>query len=210
MKPLHVKICGVTRVEDAIAAAELGADLIGVNFAPASPRCISPEQAIEIVKALPKGVEAVGVFVNEPAARVNAIAEHVGLHLAQLHGTESPEEADRVRIPVMKAVRIRSDADIADAGKYRVDLLLIDTPSEKHGGTGETGDWQMAAKACGQLRAFLAGGLDPDNVAEAIRVVNPYGVDVCTGVESSPGVKDREKMAEFIARAQGLSPRGGE
>ena len=210
MKPLHVKICGVTRPEDAIMAAELGADLIGVNFVPDSPRCISPEQAFEIVKSLPKGVESVGVFVNEPAERVNAIAEHVGLHLAQLHGTESPEEADRVHIPVMKAVRIQSEADIEAAGKYKVDLLLIDKPSEKYGGTGETCDWNLAARACKHLRAFLAGGLNPENVVEAIQTVQPYGVDVCTGVERSTGVKDPKKLADFIERArQGLSPRPG-
>jgi len=202
MKSFHVKICGLTRADDAIMAAELGADLIGVNFVPDSPCCVTAERAIEIVKALPKGVEAVGVFVNEPPERVNAIAEHVGLHLAQLHGTESPEEADRVRIPVMKAVRIESDADIAAAREYRVDLLLIDTPSELYGGSGKTGNWEMAAKACRELRAFLAGGLTPDNVAEAIRTVNPYGVDACTGVERSTGVKDPKKVADFITRAR--------
>jgi phosphoribosylanthranilate isomerase len=207
MKPLHVKICGITRAEDAITAVELGADLIGFNFVPDSPRCISPEQAAEIVKTLPKGVEAVGVFVNEAPERVNAIAEHAGLHLAQLHGTETPEEADRVHIPVMKAVRIESEADIAAAGKYRVDLLLIDTPTVLYGGSGKTGNWPMAAKACATLRAFLAGGLDPGNVAEAVRTVKPYGVDVCTGVERAAGVKDPRKMAEFIERARAAARR---
>lgn len=202
MKKFHVKICGVTRAEDAIVAAELGADLIGVNFVADSPRCISPDEAAVIVKALPKGVEAVGVFVNEPAERVNAIVDHVGLHIAQLHGTETPEEAERVHIPVMKAVRIESDADIEAAARYRVDLLLIDTPSESYGGTGRTGDWTMAAKACARLRAFLAGGLTPDNVADAVRTVKPYGVDTCTGVERSTGVKDPRKIALFIERAR--------
>jgi phosphoribosylanthranilate isomerase len=202
MRPFHVKICGVTRVEDAAAAAELGADFVGLNFYPPSPRHLEPDQAAKIVRALPKGVEAVGIFVNETPEQVNRIAEETGLHLAQLHGSETPEQAERVRIPVVKALRIESEKDIDAAALYKVDLFLIDTPSEKWGGSGETGDWGLAAAACRRLRAFLAGGLGPDNVTEAVRAVNPYGVDVCSGIERAPGVKDRTKMAVFLERAR--------
>jgi phosphoribosylanthranilate isomerase len=202
MRPFHVKICGVTRVEDAVAAAELGADFVGLNFYAPSPRHLEAAQAAKIVRALPKGVEAVGVFVNETPETVNRIAEEAGLHLAQLHGSETPEQADRVRIPVIKALRIESEKDIDAAELYKVDLFLIDTPSEGWGGSGKTGDWRLAAEACRRLRAFLAGGLGPDNVTEAVRAVNPYGVDVCSGIERAPGVKDRTKMAVFLERAR--------
>jgi len=202
MRPFHVKICGVTRLEDALAAAKAGADSIGLNFYPKSPRCIDPSRAAEIVRALPAGVEAVGVFVNEPPEKVNAIAEEVGLHMVQLHGDESPEDADRVHLPVIKALRLRGEDDIAAAERYKVDLYLLDTPSEIFGGTGKTHDWSLAAKACRRLRAFLAGGLTPENVAEAVRAVNPYGVDVSGGVESAPGIKDAAKIAAFIHAAR--------
>ena len=202
MRPFHVKICGVTRVEDAIAAAEAGADLVGINFYPDSPRFVSPERAAEIVKALPEGVEAAGVFVNEPPERVNRIAEEAGLHLVQLHGAETPEEAALIRVPVIKALRIEDESDLTAAEAYKVDLFLIDTPSKRWGGSGKTGDWKLAAAACKRLRAFLAGGLTPENVSEAVRTVSPYGVDVSTGVERSPGIKDRTKIAVFIERAR--------
>lgn len=202
MRPFHVKICGVTRVADAIASAEAGADFVGINFYPDSPRCVAPERAAEIVQALPKGVEAVGVFVNEPSERVNRIAEGAGLHLVQLHGAETPEEASRIRVPVIKALRIKGVSDLAAAEAYKVDLFLIDTPSERWGGSGKTGDWKIAAEACKRLRAFLAGGLTPENVADAVRTVSPYGVDVSSGVERSLGIKDRTKIAVFIERAR--------
>jgi len=207
MGPFHVKICGVTRVEDARAAAEAGADFVGINFYPDSPRYVEPSQAKAIVEALPKGVEAVGIFVNEPPERVNQIAEDVGLHLVQLHGAETPADADQIRLPVIKALRIAGEKDIAAAEAYKVDLFLIDTPSELWGGSGKTGDWKIAAEACKRLRALLAGGLTPENVAEAVRAVDPYGVDVSTGVERSPGIKDRTKMAVFIDRARAAKGR---
>jgi phosphoribosylanthranilate isomerase len=197
-----VKICGITRVQDAVAAAELGADYIGLNFYPGSPRHVDVARAAEIVRALPRGVEAVGVFVNEPPDRVNAISEQAGLHLAQLHGAETPEDADKVWLPVIKAFRLERESDIAAAEMYKVDLYLIDAPSESWGGSGKTGDWKLAGAACRRLRAFLAGGLTPENVAEAVRATNPYGVDVSTGVESAPGIKDRTKMSVFVQRAR--------
>lgn len=202
MRPFHVKICGVTRLEDAVAAAKAGADSIGLNFYPKSPRHIDPARAAEIVRTLPEGVEAVGVFVNDPPERVNAIAEQAGLHMVQLHGEESPDDADRIHLPVIKALRLRGEDDIASAERYRVDIYLLDTPSEIFGGTGKTHDWTLAAKACRRLRAFLAGGLTPDNVAAAVRAVNPYGVDVAGGVESAPGIKDPAKIAAFIQAAR--------
>jgi phosphoribosylanthranilate isomerase len=202
MRPFHVKICGITRLEDALAAAKAGADSIGLNFYAKSPRRIDPARAAEIVRALPEGVEAVGVFVNEPPERVNALAEQAALHMVQLHGDESPEDAERVHLPVIKALRLRGEEDIAAAERYKVDLYLLDTPSEIFGGTGQTHDWLLAAKACRRLRAFLAGGLTPDNVAEAVRAVNPYGVDVAGGVESAPGIKDPARIAAFIQAAR--------
>ncbi len=205
MGPFHVKICGVTRVEDAVAAAEAGADFVGINFYPDSPRCVAPERAAEIVQALPRGVEAVGVFVNEAPECVNRIAVEAGLHLVQLHGAETPAEAEQIRVPVIKALRIEGEGDLAAAEAYKVDLFLIDTPSDRWGGSGKTGDWKIAAEACKRLRAFMAGGLTPENVAEAVRAVSPYGVDVSTGVERSPGIKDRIKIAVFIERARAAS-----
>ncbi len=202
MRPFHVKICGVTRLPDALAAAKAGADSIGLNFYPRSPRCIDPARATEIVRALPAGVEAVGVFVNEPPERVNAIAEQAGLHMVQLHGDETPDQAERIHLPVIKVLRLRGEPDITAAERYKVDLFLLDTPSESFGGTGKLQDWPLAAKACRRLRAFLAGGLTPDNVAEAVRAVNPYGVDVAGGVESAPGIKDPAKIAAFIQAAR--------
>jgi phosphoribosylanthranilate isomerase len=202
MRPFHVKICGITRVEDALAAAALGADFVGLNFYPDSPRHIDAAVAAEIVRALPKGIEVVGVFVNESPGEINRIVEEVGLHLAQLHGAETPEASSLVRVPVIKALRIESADDIVAAEQYKVDLFLIDTPSETWGGSGKKGDWKLAAEACRKLRAFLAGGLTPENVAEAVRTVNPYGVDVSSGVERAPGLKDRTKMAVFMDRAR--------
>ena len=202
MKPFHVKVCGVTRVEDALAAAELGADYVGLNFFAGSPRFVDASRAAAIVRALPRGVETVGVFVNEPPEKVNMIAEEVGLHMAQLHGQETPDQADLVRLPVIKAIHLDKEADIAAAEAYKVDLYLIDTPSKAWGGSGRTGNWTLAAAACGKVRALLAGGLTPDNVAEAVRAVTPYGVDVSSGVECAPGIKDREKMKLFIQRAR--------
>ena len=205
MGPFHVKICGVTRVEDALAAAEAGADFVGINFYPHSPRCVTRERAAEIVQALPQGVKAVGVFVNESPERINRIAAQAGLQLVQLHGAETPEDASQIRLPVIKALRIEGESDLAAAEAYKVDLFLIDTPSDLWGGSGKTGDWMIAAEASKRLRAFLAGGLTPENVAEAVRTVSPYGVDVSSGVESSPGIKDRTRIALFIERARAAS-----
>ena len=202
MGPFHVKICGVTRVEDALAAAEAGADFVGINFYPHSPRCVTPERAAEIVQALPQGVKAVGVFVNESPERINRIAAQAGLQLVQLHGAETPEDANQIRLPVIKALRIEGESDLAAAEAYKVDLFLIDTPSDLWGGSGKTGDWKIAAEASKRLRAFLAGGLTPENVAEAVRTVSPYGVDVSSGVESSPGIKDHTRIALFIECAR--------
>ena len=144
MGPFHVKICGVTRVEDALAAAEAGADFVGINFYPHSPRCVTWERAAEIVQALPQGVKAVGVFVNKSPELINRIAAQAGLQLVQLHGAETPEDANQIRLPVIKALRIEGESDLAAAEAYKVDLFLIDTPSDLWGGSGKTGDWMIA------------------------------------------------------------------
>ncbi len=197
---VRIKICGITNKEDALAAAHLGADALGFIFAP-SPRKISAERAREIIKALPPFIKTVGVFVDEDPERVSTIAAMCGLDVLQLHGSESIDYCSSFDRRVIKAVRLRSRDDLENLSKYVnvVDALLLDTyVPNKLGGTGITFDWKLAVEARRYGRIILAGGLNPENVAAAISMVKPYAVDASSGLEQSPGVKDREKMAQFI------------
>jgi phosphoribosylanthranilate isomerase len=205
---VRVKICGVTNVEDALLACELGADAIGLNFYEKSPRCISPFTASKVIAKLPPFVAAIGVFVNWQAAPVASLAKALGLAAAQLHGDESPKLVGETakKVSVIKALPVGKGSALPPFAKYRgVAAFLLDTPhSGQYGGTGRTADWTGAQTAAKSHRILLAGGLTSENVAEAILAVRPYAVDVTSGVESKPGKKDPAKLRAFfeaVARA---------
>ena len=195
----RVKICGITRIEDALLATELGAHAIGLVFAE-SPRRISPERAADIVRHLPPFVSAIGVFVNEEADRVRRIVEQCGLSAVQLHGDETPEYARGLaEVKVIKAVRVRDRSSFDGVDGYQVSAFLLDTYSKKaRGGTGETFNWELARDAELPAPLILSGGLNPENIGEAIRTVRPYGVDVSSGVESEPGKKAPELLGKLF------------
>jgi len=199
----RIKICGITNETDALHAVACGADALGFVFYGGSPRCVEAETVRAIVARLPATVTAVGLFVNEEAEVVNTVAKTSGISLVQLHGDETPEYCRRIERPVMKALRVRDEQSLAGWQDYPVAALLLDAwHPDKFGGTGETGDWQLAAQMARQTTIILAGGLTPDNVAEAVKMVKPQGVDVSSGVESSPGHKDPEKVKAFITNAR--------
>jgi phosphoribosylanthranilate isomerase len=210
---VRVKICGITRVQDAIAAAEAGADAIGLVFAK-SPRRVSVLQARRIVAALPPLVSAVGVFVNEKPEAIRTIAQKVGLSAVQLHGDESPRIVELLRpLRVIKAIRVRNAGFVKEMQKFasaRVSAILLDAHSKMvYGGTGKTVDWRMIRKVLSEHTVgqfplqILAGGLNSRNVGEAIATIRPWGVDVSGGVESGPGIKSKVRLREFIASARG-------
>jgi phosphoribosylanthranilate isomerase len=205
---VKVKICGITSYEDARAAVEAGADALGFVFYEKSPRFINPVRAAGIISRLPPFIQTVGLFVNEETEQVNWTADYCGIDVVQLHGDETPEECLEVKRRVIKAFRIQKIISIAPLEKYQdyqVSGYLLDAWSpDAYGGTGRTFNWELAQAARQYGPVILAGGLTPENIAEAIRVVNPYGVDVSSGVESAPGKKDAEKVHEFIRAAKGL------
>jgi phosphoribosylanthranilate isomerase len=193
---MFVKICGITRLEDADAAVGCGADALGFVFWPGSPRFIDPYRARAIARTLPPFVTTVGVFVNQPADYVNGVASLVRLSAVQLHGDEGIAYASTIGRPVMKAIGLGAATHERDADGWpaRVTLLLDTHDPERRGGTGRTIDWTRAARIAAARRAVLAGGLTPENVGDAIRRVRPFGVDVSSGVETAPGVKDGHRL----------------
>jgi phosphoribosylanthranilate isomerase len=199
---VRVKICGITNVEDALLACELGADAIGLNFYDKSPRCISPFAASRIIQKLPPFVAPVGVFVNWQAAPVTTLAKALALSAAQLHGDEPPELVREIarKVSVIKALHLGKGGALPPFAKYRgAAAFLLDAPhSGQYGGTGHTADWSLAHTAAESHRILLAGGLTPENVAEAIFTVRPYAVDVTSGVEAKPGKKDPGKLRAFF------------
>lgn len=199
---MFVKICGTTSEEDALLAVAMGADAIGFIFAP-SPRQIAPALAGDIAKRLPNEVLTVGVFRDQSPQRVVEIMERTGLRAAQLHGHETPEQTTWVRRRVRTVIKVFAAGDraVADAATYGADVIMLDTPSERGGGSGKVFDWHLAEVPLGQ-RLLLAGGLGPDNVAEAIAQTNPWGVDAISKLESAPGKKDPRKLRAFIANAK--------
>ena len=204
--PVKVKICGLTNTPDAQAAAEAGADALGFVFCEQSPRRVSIEAASAITRALPPFVVKVGVFVDAPEDLVlRAIAE-CGLNLLQFHGQESPDYCRQFGLMNMKAFRVRDAASLESLRDYPTDAWLLDAYSpEAPGGTGATFNWDLAVEAQSWGRPiFLAGGLTPDNVAEAVQRVRPYAVDVSSGVEAAPGKKDMAKVKAFIQAAKGV------
>ena len=196
--PTRVKICGITTWEDARLSIDLGASALGFNFYPLSPRAISPADAWSIIRRLPPFVEAVGVFVNWPPLVVDALARAVRLGSVQLHGAELPAEVAELgrKHRVIKAVQVKRGFRAASLARYRAaDAILLDGFAPGlHGGTGRTLDWKLARAARRYGRIILAGGLTPDNIEEAIRVAQPYAVDVASGVEKRAGRKDAAKL----------------
>ncbi len=203
---VKVKICGVTSATDAIMAAQAGADAVGFNFYPPSPRYLDPEDVLPIRLNLPPFVAAVGVFVDAPATRVAEVMERCRLDYAQLHGRESPRTVERLKdYRVIKAVRVAGEADLKDLARYDVEAFLLDAKVKgRPGGTGQTLDWELARAAASRARIVLAGGLRPENVAQAVWEARPYAVDVASGVEQEPGVKSRELVSRFIRAAKGV------
>jgi len=199
MSGVRIKICGVTRAEDALAAVRLGADALGFNFWPGSKRHVDPAVAGGIIDRLPPFVTPVGVFVNQSEAEMLAIAAESGIRIFQLHGDEPPELCARLPLPVVKAIPVDQVKTLSKLLSYEVSAFLLDTPSRGHGGSGQPFDWSLAEGVSEVAPVILAGGLTPENVAAAVRAVRPYAVDVASGVESSPGVKDMAKMSRFIS-----------
>ncbi len=199
---VKVKICGITNWPDARRAVEAGADFLGFNFYPPSPRYIAPAKARRIVQRLPKEISAVGVFVNESEDKILDIASRVGFVHLQLHGDESPAAVARLSriFPVMKAIRVRKSFRPAQLARFKdAQAFLLDGFDAHHwGGTGKTFDWRLVPRKKGDARIFLAGGITPENVGDAIRTARPYAIDVCSGVESKPGEKDPQRMKAFM------------
>ena len=197
--PVKVKICGITNIADALAAVELGADMLGFNFYPPSPRYLTAEKAIEIIKKLPTFVDTVGIFVNPGVDELRDMVGQGFLNWIQLHGDESPEFCDDLRwvhAKTIKAVRVRSHDDIERAQEYGTDGILLDAfHPELYGGTGETFDWEVVGHI--NRRVFLAGGITADNAVKAVEV-GVYAIDVCSGIEVEPGRKDHEKMKKLF------------
>lgn len=199
---VKVKICGITSIEDAECAVEAGASALGFVFYRPSPRFVEVEAARRIIASVPPFITTVGIFVNEKAARINEIARLCPLDRVQLHGDESPDFCRMIERRIIKAIRLKDRASLDLMKTFNVASFLVDTYSEElYGGSGSSPDWGLAVEAKKQGRIILAGGLTPENVADAIRHVRPYGVDVSTGVELRPGKKDPRKVAEFIKRA---------
>lgn len=201
---VFVKICGITSEEDALLAVAMGADAVGFVFAP-SPRQIVPQRAGDIVKRLPVDITTVGVFRDEAPQRVVEIVHQVGLRAAQLHGLETAPEARSVRerVPTMIKAFPAGDPRLDHADDWGADVILIDSATP---GSGQVFDWSLAEGAPSNRRILLAGGLTPDNVAQAIDRVRPWGVDVTTGVEAAPGRKDPRKVKAFIEAARAAEP----
>jgi len=200
--PIKIKICGITNAQDAEAAVTAGADALGFVFYAQSPRCIEPAVAKRIIAQLPPFVLAVGVFVNHARDTIRDVFDECGLAFAQLHGDETPIFCESLGRPVLRALRLRDRGSLLALAEYKgrmgVRGFVVDGFStEAYGGTGQTVDWSLAREAAQAAPILLAGGLTPSNVQEAIRQVQPYGVDVSSGVEEGPGKKNHEKIRAF-------------
>lgn len=204
---MKVKICGITNLDDALAAVGSGADALGFNFYEKSQRYIDPALAATITTHVPEEIATVGVFVNSDVEELAAVVRQTSIDFVQLHGDESPAYVDAVRaasaVRIIKALRVLTESEFALALDYDVDGFLLDSYSPSFGGSGEIFDWDLAIRFKSIVpQFFLAGGLTPENVGNAIRQVRPYGVDVASGVESSKGRKNHAKMAAFIENAK--------
>jgi phosphoribosylanthranilate isomerase len=199
---VRVKICGITNAADALAAVDAGANLLGFNFYEKSPRFVTETEAAKTRAQVPKKVEAVGIFVNAPSIEVAALCKSLRLDAAQLHGDESPEAVSELApsVPVIKAFRVEPDFPLKTLDEYSAAFAFLFDAAHtgQYGGTGRTTDWDAARRAAKDHRIILAGGLKVENVAAAVRIVRPYGIDVASGVESKPGKKDHGRLREFI------------
>jgi phosphoribosylanthranilate isomerase len=202
---VRVKICGITTVEDARLCWEAGADALGFIFVRGTPRHLTPGRAASIIATLPPFVTPVGVFWDHPAAEIKAVAEECGLRALQLHGTETPEDAAAHRLPVIKTLKVGGPEDLDGLGRYRVAAFLLDSPARWSEGEARPPiPWELARRATeAGHRIILSGGLTPESVAEAIRVARPYAVDVNSGVERRPGLKDPDAVRRFVSAAKG-------
>jgi len=203
---VKVKICGITNYEDAAAAVDMGADLLGFNFYPKSPRFVPPEKASEIISKLPAFIDIVGVFVNASFEQIRETIDLCQLNWVQLHGDEDPQFCNSflsLDVKTMKALRVKDQNDIQQAENYFTDAILLDAfHPEKYGGTGLTFDWNIVGHI--GKRVFLAGGINPDNASEAIKL-GVYGIDVCSGIEAEPGKKDHKKMKKLFENIRHLT-----
>jgi phosphoribosylanthranilate isomerase len=203
---IKIKICGITNLDDALEAAEAGADGLGFNFYKKSPRYISPEKASEIISQLPPFIVPVGLFVNEREEKIREVQAQTCIQTIQFHGDESPEFCQRFGARVIKAFQVKDKESLKHMAHYRVGAFLLDSYHESlRGGTGDTFDWHLAVVAKTFGRVILAGGLTPENVAEAVKLVRPYGVDVTSGVEKEKGIKDHGKLKKFITEVRRAS-----
>jgi len=199
----RIKICGITRLEDALAASMLGVDAVGFVFYDRSPRYIDPQKAAAIVRQLPPFVSAVGLFVNPDQAWIAEVLHHCSLGVIQLHGDESPEFCASQRLRVLKAVAVRDRNDIARVGHFHCPVLLdAPAPSGVFGGTGKLFDWSLLTGLKHDYPLLLAGGLNADNVSKAVAMRSWFGIDVSSGVEQAPGVKDADKMRLLVKAVQ--------
>ncbi len=209
MHCVRVKICGITNLKDAVAAVNSGADALGFVFHEKSPRFILPALAGRIIGKLPPFISLVGVFVDEGLAGIKKAIKESGINCVQFHGDEAPEFCDKVKgstgLMTIKAFRVKGGFQTSDMKAYETNAVLLDAFSEKtRGGTGRRFDWDIAIRAKKTGHAvILSGGLNPGNIADAIKKVNPYAVDASSGLEREPGIKDHEKIKAFIERAKG-------
>jgi len=205
-----VKICGITSLDDALAAIDAGADALGFNFYPRSPRYISPADAREITNQVPPSVMKVGVFVNEELQSLRRIVSEVDLNAVQLHGDESPDYCSQLSENyVIKAFGATMKLDWHAVGRYQVQAIMLDTKDDLlRGGTGRVFDWSIAQRTGESVKSavklFLAGGLSPENVAGAIAIVRPYAVDACSSLEQTPGKKDHERVRAFVKAVRSI------
>jgi phosphoribosylanthranilate isomerase len=202
---VKIKICGITNYEDATAAIEMGADMLGFNFYPKSPRFVTSQQASEIINKLPGFIDTVGVFVNASIDQISETTKLCQLDWVQLHGDEDPDFCRELlshNVKTMKAIRVKNQKDIEKAESYFTDAILLDAfDPDKYGGTGLTFDWNVIGHI--GKRIFLAGGINPDNAADAVKL-GVYGIDVCSGIEARPGKKDHQKLKKLFQNIRHL------
>ena len=203
---VRVKVCGITNVDDALLAAEAGADALGFIFVEGTPRYVTPDAAADIIRKLPPFVTPVGVFWDHPSGHVKALAEACGLRALQLHGDESPEDAARYALPVIKTIKVSGPQDLVRTAGYRVAAFLLDSAARwSEGEPRRPIEWQLARLATSYGRVILSAGLTPDNVARAVTIARPYAVDVNSGVEARPGQKDPDKLWRFVTEVRRAS-----